>query len=273
MIMPSIFVSHGAPTLATKNGAARRFLQNLSTMIEKPRAILIMSAHHDGRGKGAVVSTTSNHRAMHDFGGFPKELYQLNYPAPGNPDLAREVTKVLNQNSIDTLEDPTTGLDHGAWVPLLLMYPRAQIPIVRLSIDISRSPQWHFRLGEALRGFREQGILIMGSGSTTHNLQEFFQGGYVYEDPAPIWVTSFADWLAKKIEEGNQSAVLNAVSTGPNGQRNHPSMDHILPLFFAMGAGSANTPGLRLHQSSTYGVLSMDMYGFGEPKTLSALKE
>lgn len=273
MTMPSLFVSHGAPTLAIKDGAARRFLQNLGAMMEKPRAILIMSAHHDGRGRGATIATSADHKAVHDFGGFPKELYELSYSPPGFPDLAREVISALEHNSFDIFEDTSEEMDHGAWVPLLLMYPQADIPVIRISIDVTRSPEWHFRLGEALQEFRERGVLIMGSGSITHNLQEFFQGGYRYEDLAPIWVTSFADWFANQIEQGNKPVVLEAVSKGPNGKRNHPSMDHILPLFFAMGAGGTNTLGLRLHQSTTYGVLSMDMYGFGEINALSALKQ
>ena len=269
--MPSLFVSHGAPTLAIQDGAARRFLQNLGAKIDKPRAILMMSAHHDSRGRGAIISKSTDHNAVHDFGGFPKELYELSYSAPGFPELAHEVIKALKQNSFDIFEDPSEGMDHGAWVPLLLMYPHADIPVIRISIDVTRSPERHFRLGETLQEFRERGVLIMGSGSITHNLQEFFQGGYRYGDPAPIWVTSFADWLAKEIKQGNKSAVLKAVSKGPNGRRNHPSMDHILPLFFAMGAGGNKAPGLRLHKSTTYGVLSMDMYGFGESNFLNDL--
>ncbi len=262
--MPSLFVSHGAPTFAIEDGPARRFLSSLGQSLPRPNAIVVVSAHHATHAP--EVTAHPRPVTVHDFGGFPDELYEIEYPAPGNPGLAERVAACLDAEFGAASLHPDRGLDHGAWIPLRLMYPDADIPVVQVSIQPVESPSHHFQLGKALARFREEGVMIMGSGGATHNLREFFHGDYSHDSPAPGWVSEFADWLAQEIEAGNTETVLQAVEAGPYGRQNHPSMDHILPLFAAMGAGAAdsdqpNSPR-RIHASTTYGVLAMDVYRF-----------
>jgi 4,5-DOPA dioxygenase extradiol len=157
--------------------------------------------------------------------------------------------------------DPKRGLDHGAWVPLMLAWPDAGVPVVQLSISSTHAPEWHYRVGRALAPLRDRNILIIGSGSLTHNLRAVFAERRAHDAAVPDWVAAFADWMKDRIDAGDTEAVLDAVERAPFGTQNHPTMDHILPLFTAMGAGG--TPGERLHHSYTYGVLAMDAYRFG----------
>ena len=270
---PSLFISHGAPTLLIEDSPARRYLSELGAQLGKPDAIVVLSAHHDSRGNGAIVTTSAAPDMIYDFFGFPDALYQLKYPAPGKPVLGEAISTLLQQQGFEVGLDPTRGLDHGAWAPLYLMYPNADVPVVQVSIDMTRSPDWHYRLGVALQEMRRDGVLIIGSGNTTHNLGAFFRGGFEQDDPAPHWVDEFAEWLAEKIEAQDTSAVINAVRDGPNGQRNHPTLDHIHPLFVALGAGGEGAHGMRLHKSTMYGVLAMDVHGFGASQDLRNLRQ
>ena len=273
---PSLFVSHGSPTLSVEDCAASRYLQWLGPQIRDtlgtPDAIVMISAHHDGAGCFAVT-TTAAPTTIHDFGGFPDALYRIQYRPPGAPERARSLAESLRRRGFDMFEDELRGLDHGAWVPLRLMFPDADIPVIQLSIDMQASPDRHHALGNALAELQAAGVLVIGSGSATHNLREFFTGGFRLDSPAPDWVRGFADWLAARIEAEDDDSVLRAVETGPQGQRNHPSLDHILPLFTAMGAGGKGAEGLRLHTSYTYGVLAMDVFGFGDPAQLERLSD
>lgn len=277
---PALFLSHGAPILATEDGPAHRYLKSMGHRMGKPEAIIIMSAHHCAAGprNRVDVVTDALPGTVHDFRGFPDDLYALAYPAPGAPELAVSIIETLRREGFDATDNSDRGYDHGAWVPLMLMYPDADIPVVQLSMNMAEGPEWHYRLGAALAPLRAQGALLIGSGNATHNLSAFFEGGYGPDTPAPDWVQDFAEWLAERIEAGDRDAVLTALDNGPNGKQNHPTTDHILPLYFAMGAGGmgagdADSVGARLHQSVTYGVLAMDMYGFGDPKTLAPLTE
>jgi 4,5-DOPA dioxygenase extradiol len=267
--LPSLFVSHGAPTLAVEDSPARRFLLGLGAKLPRPRAIVVVSAHHDT----AVTEITAGAvpETIHDFGGFPQALYELRYPAPGDPQLADDLVGMLHASGIEARANPKRGLDHGAWVPLMLIYAEADIPVVQVSINMSRSPRYHFELGQSLSSLRQDNVLVIGSGSATHNLREFFTGDYSHDTAPPIWVTDFADWLAARVEEGQIASVLNAVEEGPHGQRNHPTMDHIHPLFVACGAAGDSGPGSRVHHSTTYGVLAMDVYAFGGTETIERL--
>lgn len=237
---------------------SRDFLAGLGTALERPRAILIISAHHDMGG--AVVTGSAAPPTIHDFGGFPQALFDLRYPAPGDPTLAREIADMLAGAGIETAVDPDRGLDHGAWVPLMLGWPDADIPIVQLSISSRHPPEWHYRLGQLLAPLRDRGVLIVGSGSLTHNLRAVFQDRRGHDAETPAWTAAFADWVKDRFDAGDTDAVLHAVDRAPHGRDNHPTPDHILPLFVAMGAGGDTAE--RLHHSYTYGVLSMDSYAF-----------
>jgi len=256
---PSLFVSHGAPTLMIDPSPARDFLAGLGASLEPPKAILVISAHFNA--PRPTLTAAAQPETIHDFGGFPDELYRMQYPAPGAPDLAARIALALNAAGFDAATHPARGLDHGAWVPLMLLYPEADIPVLQLSISMNQSPQWHYELGKALRPLRDEGVLIIGSGGATHNLRAVFSGSYRLDSPPPPWVSDFAGWLAQHVEAGDHAAILSAVGSAPHGRENHPTMDHILPLFVALGAGD-DGPGQRLHHSTTYGVLAMDTYAF-----------
>ena len=257
---PALFISHGAPSIGLDPSPARDFLAGLGSAYQRPRAILVISAHYDA-GRPTLTSGAQP-ETIHDFGGFPDELYRMTYPAPGDPVLAAEIASLLADAGFEAGDDPARGLDHGAWVPLRLMYPDADIPVVQLSINMAETQEWHFRLGAALAPLRERGVLIIGSGSLTHNLRAVFSGGFRIDSPPPPWVTDFADWINKRLETGDTDGVLHAVEKAPHGRDNHPTMDHILPLFVAMGAGGS--AARRIHHSTTYGALRMDAYAFGD---------
>lgn len=256
--LPALFVSHGAPTLALEPGPTRGFLAELGAGIARPRAILVISAHWDTAEPavgGAVRPPT-----IHDFRGFPQALYDMRYPAPGAPDLARRVSGLLTAAGLPTHTVVERGLDHGAWVPLLLMYPQADIPVTQLAVQSALGPAHHWRLGEALRPLREEGVLIIGSGSATHNLGEF--GHYGYDAVPPAWVCEFNDWLHAAVTAADRHALIDYRRRAPHAARNHPTEEHLLPLLVAAGAA---TPGLhpqRLHDAYTYGVIAMDTYHF-----------
>jgi len=253
---PAVFVSHGSPMLALEPGAATDFLAHLGQVLGRPRAILVVSAHWES--PVATVSTAAQPATIHDFGGFPEALYRLQYPAPGAPDLAASGVRLLEAADIPVRTHPTRGLDHGAWVPLLRMFPEAKIPVTQLSIQTHLGPAYHLRLGRALAPLREEGVLILASGSATHNLYEF--RGQHLDAPPPAWVTRFDRWLAEALQQRDLDALVHYRTLAPEAGRNHPTEEHLLPLFVALGAGGA--PVL-LHSSYTYGVLSMAVYGFG----------
>jgi 4,5-DOPA dioxygenase extradiol len=255
---PAVFVSHGAPTLPIEASHARAFLSGLGQTLGKPEAILVISAHWEN-GE-AAVSAAARPETIHDFFGFPQELYRMAYPAPGAPALASRVSKLFGAKGIVTHVHPTRGLDHGAWVPLLLMYPDADIPVTQLTVQPLLGTEHHFHLGEALRPLRDEGVLILGSGGTTHNLYEF--GRHRRDALPPTWVTGFQEWLVRTIESGNMDDFLHYRERGPDAARNHPSEEHFLPIFAAAGAGNPDVAGRRIHRSHTFGILAMDAYRF-----------
>ena len=261
--LPTLFVSHGAPTLAIEDGPAHRFLIACGRNIGRPRAILVLSAHFEA--PTATVTTSKAPETIYDFGGFPEALYNITYPAPGDPDLALRVSALLQEGCIPTHENATRGLDHGAWVPLSLMYPGADVPIVQLSIDARQGPAYHFRLGELLRPLREEGVLILGSGSVTHNLSYAIRAQH--NDPAPGWVIRFREWLADAVTEDRRGDIADYRALAPDAARNHPTEEHFLPLLCAMGATEPGEPRRRIHASETYGALAMDAYIFGSHDT------
>lgn len=258
-VQPALFVSHGSPMILFEPSPARDFLAGLASHVARPDAILMISAHHDMAE--AVVTSGTDLPTIHDFGGFPQKLFDLRYPAKGDPALAEAVAKLVAQAGHPVVLDPTRGLDHGAWVPLMLGWPDADISVVQLSISSAHPPQWHHRIGQAIAPLRDRNVLIIGSGSLTHNLRAIFVEGRNHDAPVPDWVSGFAEWVKERFDAGDTDAVLHAVERGPHGRANHPTVDHILPLFTAMGAGGG--PAQRLHHSYTYGVLAMDAYRFG----------
>lgn len=256
---PAVFISHGAPTLVTDDVPAHRFLEDYGKRLGRPAAIVVLSAHH--AAIGAAVTAALHPETIHDFGGFPRELYALEYPAPGDPALAARIAGLLQEGGIACRLDDTRGLDHGAWVPLMLMYPDADVPVVQVSLDPRYSTDYHYRLGQLLAPLRDQGVLIIGSGGATHNLGEVLRQSP--DAPVPQWAAVFDDWLAATIGAGNVTELLRYRELAPYAAKNHPTEEHLLPLFFAMGVAGTESRPERAHHSYTFGSLSMDIFEFG----------
>jgi 4,5-DOPA dioxygenase extradiol len=259
-MLPAIFVSHGSPMLAIEAAEARSFLQRLPNLLpERPKAILMVSAHWE-RLRPAVNAPPA-HETIHDFGGFPPELYKLTYPAPPSAGLAKRVADLLAAGGLPTDIDTRRGLDHGAWVPLMVAWPDADIPVVQLSVQTRLGPAHHYRLGQLLAPLREEGVLIIGSGSFTHDLASFRTSGGRIDAPEPGWVHSFAEWMASALRERRIDDLLEYRARAPEAAHNHPTEEHLLPLYVALGAGQDVVD--HIHQSTTYGILRMDAFAFG----------
>jgi 4,5-DOPA dioxygenase extradiol len=257
--LPTLFLSHGSPMLALQDTPARRFLQGLGKSLERPEAIVVVSAHWETAG-GPAVSLADRPDTIHDFGGFPRALFEIQYPAPGAPEAARRTAALLEAGGIAVGSSRERGLDHGAWVPLTLMYPDADIPVTQLSVVRGASPAEHERLGLALAELRKEGVLVVGSGSLTHNLYEF--RGQGIDAPAPHWVSEFEAWMKARLENSDRTALLDYRRAAPFAARNHPTEEHLLPLFVAMGAAGPEARATQLHASVEHGVLAMDAYAF-----------
>lgn len=258
-MLPSLFISHGAPSLPLDDVPARDFLRGLGARLgERPRAILAVSAHWET--VGPTVSAPVANEMIHDFGGFARELYELTYPAPTAPVLAERVEGLLSAAGLGCEVDGRRGLDHGAWVPLVLMYPDADIPVAQLSVQSHLGPGHHLELGRALVPLREEGVLILASGSFTHDLSEFRPSRTTVPTGEPDWVSEFADWMDQALVEGRTCDLIGYRSRAPHAARNHPTDEHLLPLFVALGASEGSAR--RLHTSVTHDVLRMDAYAF-----------
>lgn len=265
--LPSIFVSHGSPMIALQPGAAGAFMQHLGGQITatfgKPRAILMISAHSTARRP--VLLAAAQHHAVYDFGGFDPRLNQLRYDAPGDPALAAQVADLLTQAELPHHVLPQGGLDHGAWTALRYLFPKADIPVLPLAFVPSQSPAQQFALGEALQTLRDDGVLVMGSGSITHNLGRVFGGGAMPSEDAPEIAESaaFRQWMVERSGARDWDALFNYRTQAPFAVDMHPTDEHLLPWFVAAGAGGRAEPALRLHSGVSMGCLGMDAYAFG----------
>jgi 4,5-DOPA dioxygenase extradiol len=255
MLLPSLFISHGSPMLALHPGASGTALTRLAQQLAKPRAIVLVSAHWESRE--LRVGSAGKPVTWHDFHGFPPELYQLHYPAPGDPLLAGEIVQLLTQAGLPAQLDAERPLDHGAWVPLRLMYPQADIPVVQVSLPSQQGPALQRQIGQALASLRTQGVLLIGSGSITHNLGELdWQARPESIEP---WAQAFRDWVVDKLSQQDHAALQDYRRQAPHALRNHPSDEHLLPLFFAEAAGGQFKVE---HSGFTLGALGMDIYSF-----------
>jgi 4,5-DOPA dioxygenase extradiol len=253
MSMPTLFVSHGSPMLfLEKDLPARSFLASLGAVIPTPKAIVAVSAHWNT--ERPAVSTTARPETIHDFYGFPEALYRLHYDAPGAPELAERVGQLTGAVRAEY------GLDHGAWVPAMLGWPKADIPIFQLSVQPYLKPADHIALGRKLAALRDEDILVMGSGSATHNLRRLVRGAH--DTPPEPWARAFDDWVADKVEQGDETALANYRSEAPHAREAHPTDEHFLPLHVAYGAAGPAARGKALHRSFTSGNLSMAAYSF-----------
>jgi 4,5-DOPA dioxygenase extradiol len=256
--LPTLFISHGAPTLALEPGQAGAMLRRLGSTLPRPEAILVVSAHWET--PGPAVSAADWPRTIHDFHGFPRELYSLSYGAPGAPDLARRAAGLLESAGMDCSEASDRGLDHGAWVPLRYLYPEADIPVTQLAVSPTLGAAHHLALGRALESLAEEGVLLLGSGGLTHNLREVRMDATAVD--APDWVHAFADWTAAAVAAGDAAALVDYRRRGPHACRNHPSEEHFLPLLVAMGAAGEAATGARVSGGISHHALSMDAFVF-----------
>lgn len=227
MRQPAAFLAHGAPTLATDGGAWGQHLSSFGGKL-LPGTILVVSAHWEASGSPRLTAAPRP-GVIHDFGGFPEELYQLDYPAPGDPLMAGRLAQVLAADL-----DPERPLDHGAWVPLRWMFPASSIPVLQLSLPRPRSPQALLRLGELLRPFRNEGVLILGSGGLVHNLRRLdWSGG----DAAPeAWAVDFETWVVERLQQGDTGGLVDGLATAPGSSTAVPTSEHFDPLWVVLGA-------------------------------------
>lgn len=254
--LPPLFISHGAPSLVIEDHPARDFLAGLGRTLA-PTAVVVASAHWT-TGE-PTVSSAAQPATIHDFGGFPDELFRMRHPAPGAPDLARRIVDLLAAADLPCRSEDR-GLDHGAWVPLKLMDPEARWPVVSLAVQPGKDAAHHLALGRALAPLAREGVLVIGSGSATHDLRSVAWD--VRE--APAWVRSFDDWLTTTLAAGDQDA-LAAWDGAPDALRNHPSPEHFIPLLVAAGAAGPGWRGRALHRSIAHRVLSMAVFAFDGP--------
>jgi 4,5-DOPA dioxygenase extradiol len=258
---PVLFISHGAPTFALAPARLGANLQALAARMEDVKAVLVVSAHWQSRD--TRVLTTVQPETIHDFGGFAAELYRLEYPAAGAPEMALQAGRLLSERGFVVGEDDRRGLDHGAWVPLMHLYPDAKVPVFQVSMpyDLNTVDAW--RLGRALGPLRDQGVLVVGSGSLTHNLYDVRQNG-THGEP---YAQEFADWARAAVLDNDADRLIRYRREAPHAERAHPTEEHYLPLLVAVGASTAGdaTPEV-IEGDMTYGVLSMESYSWGLPR-------
>ncbi|MBV8464617.1 MAG: dioxygenase [Burkholderiales bacterium] len=265
MSLPTLFVSHGSPMLAKDPGATGAAWQRMAAELPKPRAIVIASAHW--MTQYPVVSTATAPVTIHDFYGFPESLYRLGYEAHGAPAVAEQVAARIHAAGMRVGVDPARGLDHGAWVPLRSMYPQADVPVFQLAIQPRETPGHHYQVGRALAGLGEEGVLVLASGSMTHNLRDL-QPNLADGTAGNDYVTAFAEWMHEKLLGRDIGALLDYRRRAPHAQCAHPTDEHLLPLYVALGAAGDNVDALRWHQDITAGGLSMDAYRFDRTQSL-----
>jgi len=259
-ILPTLFVSHGAPTLPVEPDVpAHQFLAMLGNRFPDIAAVLCISAHWNT--ERPAVNAMQKPPTIHDFSGFPPELYRITYPAEGDPYLARRVAGLVEAAGIPCDIDAGRGLDHGAWVPLMLMYPSAGIPVVQLSIQDHLDPARHLALGTAIAALRSERVLIIGSGGAVHPLGDptVALGEGI---PTDHWAGAFNGWLNRAVTTGDLESLFRYRDLAPSAMHAQPYPDHFMPLFTALGAAGPGAKGTILHQSWYWGNLGMGAFEF-----------
>lgn len=262
--VPVLFISHGAPTFALEPGLLGPALNILGQQLsgaKTVKAVLVVSPHWQTRN--VTVMTTSSPETVHDFGGFPTALYDLQYPVAGHPKLAAEVSRLLDQAGRVVKVDERRGLDHGAWVPLRHLLPNADIPVFQVSMPMDLDTDSAFKLGKALAPIRESGVMIVASGSMTHNLYEFRHSGATVQD----YAIAFTHWIRQAVTNHDIEGLLDYRQRAPHAVRAHPTEEHFLPLLVALGARSDDETTQVIDAGVANGVLSMESYAWGMTNT------
>jgi 4,5-DOPA dioxygenase extradiol len=257
--LPALFVPHGAPTFALDPGEAGAALADFAREIVRPKAVLVISAHWDT--ELPTFSAACRPQTIHDFYGFPQQLYAIRYPVCGAVAWAMEARTLLEEAGFAVALDPQRGLDHGAWVPLRMMYPDASVPVVAMSVQSRLGPRHHYRLGQALAPLRDAGVLIVASGNLTHNLGHIGAG----RPGSPVsldYVPAFQQWWREQIEAGDIESLLDYRTKAPGAVEAHPTEEHLLPFFVALGAGGERFAPQAVYSGVEYGMLVMDSYAF-----------
>ena len=256
---PTLFLSHRSPMMALDPGPTGAMFSRLAGALGKPRAIVMVSGHH--LTAAPEVGMAARPETIYDFFGFPPPLYQIKYPAPGAVDIGEQILQRLHDAGIAARPNPQRGLDHGAWSPLLHMFPDADIPVVPLSIQPRMDARHHYAMGCALADLGSEGVLVIGSGNLTHNLRDIVR--WEREAETTPYVAEFQSWFAERLAAHDIDALLDWERSAPHGSRAHPTDDHLLPIFVALGAGGESAVTQRLYAGVDYGVLAMDAFAFG----------
>ncbi|MGF1718462.1 dioxygenase [Vibrio kyushuensis] len=268
---PAYFISHGSPMLAIDNSETALFLQSLGQSISKPKAIVVFSAHLDTQ-ESITITSAKNPTLIYDFYGFPAPLYDIQYPAPGDPKLAQRIDSMIREKGLSSNLDSQLGWDHGVWMPLNLMFPLADVPVVQVSISSALGPEVNYLLGQALAPLRNEGVMLIGSGGISHNLRELSS-----TRPTPNRegkMKEFTSWIETKLSEGDHPSLLNYLDDAPYTLFNHPTQEHFLPLLAVLGSTLDETDSSekvanssdkvqRLHSGVQHEILAMDAYQFG----------
>ncbi|HXF45425.1 MAG TPA: class III extradiol ring-cleavage dioxygenase [Burkholderiaceae bacterium] len=261
---PTLFLSHGSPMHALHAGRAGQVWAEVVQRLPRPRAILVASAHWET--ELPMVASATRPETIHDFGGFPRELYRIKYPAPGAPEAARRALALLKDAGFVATANGCRGLDHGAWVPLLHMFPQADVPVAQISLQPALGAAHHLRLGAALAPLAREGVLIVGSGHMTHNLGEWLRSQQgrraIVESGALPYVEEFRRWVDARLAANDRAALVRWDELAPHARRAHPTNEHFLPLFVALGAAGENARAERLDAGVDSAVLAMDAYLF-----------
>ena len=256
--LPTLFLSHGSPMHAVDAAGAGAAWRRIAEAIPKPHAILMASAHWET--ELPMLTGAAELRTIHDFGGFPDELYRLRYDAPGSPELAQEAAALLREAGMSASINGCRGIDHGAWVPLRWMYPQRDVPVVQVSVQPALGTAHHLELGRALAPLTERDVLVIGSGHVTHNLRDWFTSRGA---TAPLpYVNEFAGWLERQLAAHDEEALVAYRERAPSAARAHPTEEHFLPIFVALGAAGGSAEPKRIELPIEGAALSMDAYTF-----------
>jgi 4,5-DOPA dioxygenase extradiol len=246
--MPALFIGHGNPMNAIEHNAFHRSWAELGRRLSRPDAVLCISAHWETRG--VLLTSSGSPGTIHDFYGFPQALFDVRYPAPGDPDLARRLTDRLG--AVGAAVDPQRGLDHGAWSVLVAMYPEADVPIVQLSLDTTQPGAFHYALGRELAFLRDEGVLILASGNIVHNL-----GRFSFQDPEPLpWAVRCDAEITERIRGRDHEALMNYDGHGPDARLAVPTPEHYFPLLYALALQGECEP-IEIFNATVLSALSM----------------
>lgn len=256
LFMPSLFIAHGAPNLAIEQNDYTAFLNTISQSLPKPEAIVMFSAHWEEQGQR--VGASERYDMIYDFYGFPMELYDVRYPAVGHSQLVRQIVNLLESSGIHAQTDANRGLDHGAWVVLRMMYPNADVPVVTMSVNPTLTNEQQYAIGKAISGLRQEGVLIIGSGGTVHNLRKVKWGAKQTEP----WAKEFDEWLNDSITSWDIVRLFDYERLAPHAHEAVPRNEHFIPLLLAMGAADDVRIGQRIYDGYEYGTLSYNCWQF-----------